>query len=261
MPDKGIAPSVPPAKTLSLRSLQNIRLVLEFDGSGFAGWQYQPHHRTVQGELQAALTKLLGEHVTVYGCSRTDAGVSARNYVANFQTSSRLTTQQICRALNFHLPREILIKHAELAPVEFHARYSAKSKTYRYFVVLGRSPLRASRYWEFRLPVQTERLCRALQLFSGRHDFGNFCHLHLPSRPAYCTLYCLDLLTPEDELIITIRGDRFLYKMVRRIVGAAVAYGASSITLTDIRAALAGHKHRPFPTAPSHGLVLESVEY
>lgn len=275
MPEKEVAVSGQADPT---RPAHNIRLVIEFDGSGFAGWQYQPRHRTIQGEMESALAKLLGRSVTVHGCSRTDAGVSARNYVANFllaaegydriarqfksypQAEQKSCLNRLCRALNFHLPGEILVKHAEEASLDFHARHSAKSKTYTYRIVLGRSPLRSAQAWELRSPVDAKRMRRALGIFSGRHDFNAFCHLGTDA-PAFCKLLPPRLTAGADELTITVQGDRFLYKMVRRIVGAAVAYGAGSITLADIRAAMAGKKHQPFQTAPACGLLLDSVNY
>jgi len=238
--------------------LRNIRLVIEYDGSGFFGWQYQPRRRTVQGELQSALEKITGKPTTVYGCSRTDSGVSARNYVANFFTESRLDPERLRKAVNFHLPRAILVKQAEEAPPDFHARYSAKGKTYQYCLVRGRSPLRSPQAWELRSPVDTARMRRAFKPLAGRHDFAPLCHLN---SPGVCTLSLLDLSESGDEILVTVRGNRFLYKMVRRIVGAVVTYGAGGITLADIRASLAGRKHKPFPTAPAHGLVLDRVEY
>ena len=267
--------------------MRNIRLVIEYDGSGFFGWQYQPRRRTIQGELQFALEKITGKPTTVYGCSRTDSGVSARNYVANFVTGPGLNPERLRRAVNFHLPRAILVKQAEEAPLDFHARYSAKGKTYQYCLVRGRSPLRSSQAWELRSPVDTTRMRRAMRSFQGRHNFRSFCHLRVPTRNktgagpgkpglsriaasnagdcpgffAFCTLTRLDVSELGDELLITVRGNRFLYKMVRRIVGAVVTYGAGGITLADIRSAIAGRKYKPFPTAPAHGLVLDRVEY
>lgn len=239
--------------------MRNVRLLLEFDGAGFAGWQYQPRHRTVQGELENALEAVTGAKTKVYGSSRTDSGVSARNYVANFLTASRLGPEQLGRALNFHLPEDIRVKSVAEVPPDFHARFSARGKTYVYRIVRGRSPLRRTQAWEIRFPVDRKRMRRALALFQGTHDFRPFCHTQETS--GVCRLSRLGLAEQGDEIAVTVGGNRFLYKMVRRIVGAAVAYGAGRMTLTDIRAALAGGKHQPFQTAPAQGLVLDSVEY
>ncbi len=262
--------------------MRNIRLTIEFDGSDLYGWQYQPRQPTVQGLLEATLAKILRAPTTAYGCSRTDAGVSARNYVANFHTDSRLPTRRFPVALNANLPATVCVKSAEEVGPEFHARFSARGKTYIYRVVRGRSPLRSARAWELRFPVDDTRIARALRLFSGRHDFSRFCFLPAasapaphtaplipgtasdaarPSPPGLCHISRARLAAGHDELLIIITGDRFLYKMVRRIVGASVAYGSGRLTLADLRNALAGRPHLPFTTAPATGLVLDSVEY
>jgi len=266
--------------------MRNIRLTIEFDGAGFYGWQFQPNHPTVQGALEAALAKILREKTTAYGCSRTDSGVSARNYVTNFHTESRLPVRRLPVALNANLPDTVLVKEADEVGPEFHARFSARSKTYLYRVVLGRSPLRSARAWELLFPIDLERTARALRLFSGRHDFSRFCFLRpaghnpfpseetrlcskagssplvpRPSSPGFCTIARARLTAKGDELVVTITGDRFLYKLVRRIVGASVAYGSGRLTVTDIKSALAGRPHLPFTTAPASGLILDSVRY
>jgi len=283
--------------------MRNIRLTIEFDGSDFFGWQFQPNRPTIQAALQSAVERVTKEKAVVYGCSRTDSGVSARNYVANFHTDSRLPVRRIPVAINANLPATICVKSAEDVGPEFHARFSARGKTYEYLVVMGRSPLRRAHAWELYPPADPARMARALRLFSGERDFRAFCHLKaadssrlaahgrdrfpvagdchpvsaeetggctsLP-RPyaktpapssAFCTLTRASLAKDGDEILVTIRGNRFLYKMVRRIVGAAVTYGAAGITLADIRAALAGREHQPFQTAPASGLILDSVRY
>jgi len=239
--------------------LRNIRLLVEFDGAGFSGWQYQPDRRTVQGELQRAVASVTGGPATVYGCSRTDAGVSARNYVANFHAETPLPPDRLRLALNYHLPPEILVKDAVEAPPGFHARFSARSKTYVYRLLRGRSPLRQHRAWELRWPVDPSRMARSLDRFVGTRDFQPFCLTR--DRSGTCAIFAAGLETAGDELLVAVRGDRFLYKMVRRIVGAAVACGAGRLTLADIRAALRGRTHRPFQTAPARGLTLDSVDY
>jgi tRNA pseudouridine38-40 synthase len=240
--------------------MRNIRLTIEFDGSGFFGWQFQPNRPTIQAALQSAVDNVTKEKTVVYGCSRTDSGVSARNYAANFHTGSRLPLERFPVALSANLPESILVKTAGVVGPQFHARHSARGKTYEYLVVMGRSPLRRARAWELYRPADPKRMARALRLFPGERDFRAFCHMtNLPS--GLCRITSARLESRTDEIRFSITGDRFLYKMVRRIVGAAVTYGAGGITLADIRAALAGREHRPFQTAPAQGLVLESVAY
>lgn len=239
--------------------LRNIRLTIEFDGTNYCGWQIQPNRPTVQGELQKALQKLFGTATEIYGCSRTDAGVSARNYIANFFTNSTLPLEKIAPALNFYLPRDIFVKSAEPVPLKFHARYSARAKTYSYTIVINRSPLRSRYAWEYTYPLNLDRLKSAARLFLGKRDYNPFCYTREPS--GVCQIFSIRIKTANDQITIFIQGDRFLYKMVRRIVGAMVAYASGRLTQQQIRAALAGKKHRPFPTAPAQGLILESVRY
>lgn len=238
---------------------RNIRLTIEFDGTNYAGWQIQPNKPTVQGKLQTALRQLFGTVTKLYGCSRTDAGVSARNYLANFFTTSTLPVEKIARALNCYLTRDIFVKSAEPAPPDFHARYRARAKTYSYRIVLTRSPLRAPNAWEYPYPLNLNRLKSATRLFIGKKDYNHFCHTNEPS--GFCRITSIRIKALDDEITIFVRGDRFLYKMVRRIVGALVAYSAGRLTWKDLRAALAGKKSKPFVTAPASGLTLEQVHY
>lgn len=248
-----------PVLAAGTTGMRNLKLTIEFDGAGFYGWQFQPDRATVQGAVQDAAAEVLGERATVYGCGRTDAGVSARNYVANFHTGSGMKPERMRKALNFHLPGEVHVKSVEHAGPEFHARFSALSKVYEHRMVRGRSPLRHARAWELRLPVDAARMRKALALFEGARDFRPFCMTTDTS--GTCTVMKARLTERGDELELAIQADRFLYKMVRRIAGAVVSYGAGRITLADIRAALAGRKHRPYRTAAAAGLVLDSVQY
>ncbi len=239
--------------------MRNIRLTIEFDGASFAGWQFQPDRPTVQGAVEAALKKVTGETVRVHGCSRTDAGVSARAFVANCHIESKLEPERLRLALDYHLPAAVHVLAAAEAPGDFQARFSARGKRYEYLVVLGVSPLRRARAWEFRYPVDA-KLCRpALALFEGTRDFQPFCLT--ADKNGVCTVRKVGLQAAGDELVFSVEGDRFLYKMVRRIVGALVACGADRLSCDDITAALEGKPHKPFQTAPASGLVLDSVEY
>ncbi len=239
--------------------MRNIRLTIEFDGTNYAGWQVQPNRATIQGTLQAALKRLFRKEITLYGCGRTDAGVSAKNYIANFFTDSTLPVEKIPPALNSLLPKDIFIKNAEIVPLDFHARFHAKSKTYSYLIISGRSPLRARYAWEFYQPLDLERLKIAGKLFLGKRDFNHFCHTY--EKNGFCQITSIRIKKSGDETKIKITGDRFLYKMVRRIVGAMVAYAGHRLTQKEIKSALAGKRHRPFQTAPANGLILESVRY
>jgi len=237
----------------------NIRLTIEFDGTAYAGWQFQPNRPTVQGEIEQAASKVTGKPATVYGCSRTDAGVSARRYVANFHTDYPLSARRWRPALNHYLPKDIHVLLAEEASQSFQARFDARGKTYVYRMVRGLSPLRRQRVWELRFPVDAAKVRRAARLFVGRRDFQPLCQTK--DTDGRCAVRAVDVAECGDEIVVTVLGDRFLYKMVRRIVGAMVSYGMGRVTLQDLRAAIAGKPHQPFQTAPACGLLLDSVEY
>jgi len=242
-----------------------LKLTLEFDGAGYRGWQSQPDRCTIQDQLEQAVARVNGAPVTVHGCGRTDAGVSARNYVAGFTPARYLPQERWLRALNYHLPPDICVKAVEPAPAGFHARFSARRKHYHYRITRGRSPLRHRRAWELRGPVDIERVRRAAREFLGTRDYRAFCQVAVQCRQTpgtgVCTIHRITAKETGDEVELRVIGNRFLYKMVRRIVGAAVTYGAGRMTIADIRAALAGRPHRPFRTAPAHGLLLDRVEY
>jgi tRNA pseudouridine38-40 synthase len=240
-------------------SLRNLKLVLEFDGTAYAGWQYQPDRPTIQAALTAAVERVTGSRVTVHGCGRTDAGVSARAYVANFHSDTTLPAEKLHRALNWHLPDDIHVMSVEDADPGFGARHSARSKTYCHRIIRGRSPLRSRFAWEFLHPLDAAKMRAAARLLVGRRDFRPFCQTR--DENGICNVLSIVVGAVGDEITVAVTGDRFLYKMVRRIVGALVAYGSGRLNLADIRAALAGRAHRPFQTAPAPGLLLHSVEY
>ena len=239
--------------------MRNLKLTVEFDGTKYAGWQFQPRHQTVQGEIESAFGKILQKKVTVYGCGRTDAGVSARAYVANVHIDSPLTPDRLKLALNHFLPADILVLSVEEAKPGFHARHSALGKTYVYRIVRRRSPLRRLHAWEFWFKLDVEKMRKTAHLFEGERDFRTFCQTR--DENGICRVRHVRVAAAGDEVVVTVEGDRFLYKMVRRIVGALVACGSGRLTQKDIRAALAGRPFPPFQTAPARGLLLDSVEY
>jgi len=239
--------------------MRNLKLTVEFDGARYAGWQYQSRSRTVQGELESATSKILQKKVTVYGCGRTDAGVSARAYVANVHIDSPLSVERLRLAVNHFLPDDILVMSIEEAKPGFHARHSALGKTYVYRIVRRKSPLRRRHAWEFWFKLDVEKMSKAARRFEGGRDFRAFCQTR--DQDGICHVRHVRVAASGDEVLVTVEGDRFLYKMVRRIVGALVACGSGRLTQKDIRAALAGKPFPPFQTAPARGLLLDSVEY
>lgn len=244
--------------------MRNIKLTLAYDGTDFAGFQVQPGRRTVQGELTAALEKILGERVGVIGAGRTDAGVHARAQVANFQTAARLPVERLPAALNSCLPPDITVWRAEEVPARFHARYDARGKTYRYLI--DRAPHRAPflrRYsWHLTLPLDAAAMRAAAAPLCGEHDFSSFCAAGSASPNHVRTLQRLAVGEEGDLLLVEAKADGFLYKMVRNLVGTLVEVGRGALAAEDVERILAGRDRRlAGPTAPPQGLILWEVEY
>lgn len=245
-------------------SLRNIRLVMEYDGSAYHGWQSQPHGKTIQDTLEGCLRKLTGEPIRVIASGRTDAGVHAEGQVVNFPTTTSLSPQTLLRGCNSLLPRDIVIREASEVPLSFHARFSAKSKTYRY-QLLNR-PIPSVFYrrfaWFVPYPLQLPPMQEALAGLKGTHDFSSFCAASSRARAFTRTLLRAELLPLGDLLAVYVQANGFLQYMVRAIVGTLVEVGAGKRPGEEV-AALLARRDRTLagPTAPAHGLILESVEY
>jgi tRNA pseudouridine38-40 synthase len=238
--------------------MPNLLLELEFAGWDFFGWQKQPNKRTVQGELEKALSQIFQKKIKVVGVSRLDRGVSALSFFCNGHFPEGIPLDRLTKALNSLLPREIFVKRIKKVSDDFSARKDAKSKIYQYTILLGRSPLRGKLVWELEYPIREERLEEVKDLFLGKKDFAPFVQI---KGPGLCEIKRIEIKRKGKEIKIIIEGDRFLYKMVRRIVGALITYARGKITRDDIKNSLAGKPHKPFITAPPQGLVLMKVKY
>jgi len=245
--------------------MPNIKLEVEFDGTRYFGWQFQPNRITVQGTLEQALAKLYGVPVRAFGAGRTDTGVSALAYPANYAAPRELALPAIVAALNQRLPDDIRVHAAEVVPDSFHARYDARSKVYRYTLVRGHSPVLARHAWELVLPLDLARMRRAAGFFIGEHDFALFCRITTGAEPVKVKRVAIrerrSTLTGARLLQIEIEGNRFLYKMVRRMVGALVDVGRGKFGAAELACAVRHGPRVQFSTAPACGLVLVSVKY
>lgn len=244
------------------------RLVLAYDGTEFAGWQRQPGLRTVQQELEAALSRITGEAVRCIASGRTDAGVHALGQVVSFQSATRLAPAVLTKALNAELPEDMLVFEVALAPRGFHALRDALRKRYRYVIEDGRlRDLFDRRYlWHVFARLELEPMQEAARLLLGTHDFASFQTGGSPRLSTVRTIY--DLIVERraseltDRVVIEVEADGFLYNMVRNIVGTLVEVGkgkqppqwAAQVLAAQQRAA-AGM------TAPAQGLYLVGVEY
>jgi tRNA pseudouridine38-40 synthase len=251
--------------------VRQIRLVVEYDGTSLCGWQRQANGPTVQGHLEEALAKLLSHEAPVVGASRTDAGVHARGQVASFRTARPIPLHGIRRGLNSLLPREIAVRDAAEVPDDFHPRFSATGKHYRYTILArpDRSPRWRDRAWHRPEPLSIEAMAAAAALLLGEHDFAAF-------RAAGCTaatttrridaidLSILTILsTPDPELlVIDVRGNAFLRNMVRILVGTLTEVGTGRRSPGQVAEILASRdRTRAGITAPAHGLELMEVQY
>jgi tRNA pseudouridine38-40 synthase len=244
--------------------MRNLKLTLAYDGTNFHGWQVQPQLRTVQGELQQALQKLFNHPVAVTGSGRTDAGVHAHGQVANVGTERTMDTGAVLRGTNALLSDDVrVLEVAEAAP-DFHARRSARSKTYRYRIWRPAivSPFECRYVHAFRYPLDEGLMDRGTEAFLGTHDFTSFSATASEIEDRVRTIYEAAWVRSELEWVFEIRGNGFLQYMVRTIVGTLLEVGQGRLTPEQLPAIFAGHDRKAAgPTAPASGLHLIKVEY
>lgn len=236
------------------------KLWVEYDGTDFYGWQIQPDRRTVQGELlQAARTLFRDPQLKVLGASRTDRGVHAIGQVAAIYTVSPRPVEVIRNALNALTGPDLEVHRVQEVPDTFHPRYDAVAKRYRYRVLLGRSPLRRRFVWEYPFSLDFQVLQKIAVSYQRAKDFRFFA-----VGPVDNPIVHISFATWEehgDEYHFVVEADRFLYKMVRAMVGMAVAVASGRLEMEEIEHALEGSRPRRLVIAPPQGLVLEAVKY
>jgi len=244
---------------------RNIKLVLEYDGAGLAGWQRQKDRPTVQEHLERALSRLTGEKIVVVGAGRTDAGVHARGQAAHFKTNSRLSPLEIQRGGNALLPPHLAILSAAEAPPDWHARFSAKSKVYEYSLYVSpvRSSLKRLYAWHIPYKIDLEAMREALECLMGEHDFASFRSTGSETASTVRNILEADIIPEPDGLVrIRLKGDGFLRHMVRAIVGTLVEVGGGKISPAEFKNILESRdRSLAGPTAPAHGLCLVEVVY
>ncbi len=251
--------------------MRNIKLTLEYDGSGFFGFQKQPGRATLQEAVEKALSSFFDAKVKIAAASgRTDAGVHALEQVVNFKTASTRELRLIQKGLNALLPESVSVRKIEEAPAEFHARYSVKLKTYEYHVWNDpvRSPLFGLRAFHVPGPLDVGRMRRAAGILKGRHDFRSFCDAGSGAladssrRGTVRTVKRLEVKRQGGLITLTVEADGFLYHMVRNIAGVLIAAGRGRLALKKIRDILNARDRRAAPQgAPARGLVLARVRY
>jgi tRNA pseudouridine38-40 synthase len=246
---------------------RSVQLVLHYDGAGFSGWQRQPAERTVQGVLEAAVSRLCGEALAVVGAGRTDAGVHARGQAAGVRVPEKWTALALRRSMNAILPDDVWIAAAFEMRDEFHPRYSAVSRSYSYFVGtddLASSPFRRTHELVWRKALDFDRLAAAAQAVHGDNSFRAFAVKGTaPERDDHrCTVSHAAWREREGGLVFDIRADRFLHHMVRFLVGTMLEIGEGRREISVMKELLAQEDNSEVSEpAPAHALFLERVEY
>jgi tRNA pseudouridine38-40 synthase len=245
--------------------MSRFALTIEFDGGPYAGWQRQDNAPSVQAAIEAALFKMCGQNVAVYAAGRTDAGVHARAMRAHFDLDTALTAFRIMGAINAHLrPASIAIKDCEIAPDDWHARFSCTGRAYEYRIINRRSPLALDRgkAWQIASPLDATAMNDAAQLLVGLHDFTTFRSTECQSDSPIKTLNRLDVRRDGELIIIEAAARSFLHHQVRSMVGCLSLVGRGKWSATDLQAALdAKDRARLGHNAPPDGLYFMHAVY
>lgn len=242
-----------------------MKAVLEYDGAGFFGWQIQKDRRTVQGVLEETLSKRFNRHIAVVGAGRTDRGVHASGQVAHFDCPVNESVDSVYKSLNSMLPEDITFRTLEKVSGDFHARYSAKTRRYRYEICLEQSALARRYCWQVQDELNTVQMRKALMYLPGTHDFKPLAKLNpdVPERSEYrCTVYDASLKKKGRYIIFRITANRFVRGMVRAITGTLTDIGKGKKE-PDVFKRILDSADRSLVSklAPAHGLFLEHIEY
>lgn len=244
--------------------MKRIKLTVAYDGTNYCGWQIQPNGVTIEEVLNRALSGLTGEEIRIIGASRTDSGVHARGNVAVFDSDTSIPPERIAYAVNRHLPEDIVVVRSEEVPADWHPRYCGSMKTYEYRILNADvpDPTRRLTTYFVSYKLDLENMRQAASYLVGRHDFASFCNIHTDVEDTVRTIHDVQVFTKEDELVIQIRGNGFLYNMVRIIVGTLLRVGRGFYTPEKVKEILeAKDRQTAGVTAPPQGLMLVRIDY
>lgn len=244
--------------------MRTIKLTISYDGTRYNGWQLQKNGRTVQGEIEKAIEKVFGRLHRLHAASRTDAGVHAKSQVAHFKTTERIPVDKIAVALNSRLPEDISIIRAEEVPGEFHARFDAKTKHYRYHVLNSkkRDPFSERYAWRVPYSLDVPLMRKESKVLLGEHDFKSFQASDKRERSSTRRITKISVKKKGSSVDIDIEGNGFLYNMVRNIAGTLVDIGRGYLPAGSMKKILkAKDRTKAGPTAPAKGLFLMEVKY
>lgn len=241
------------------------KLTIEYDGTSFCGWQRQQSGLSIQQIIEDALKIILKTETTLYGSGRTDAGVHALSQVAHFDSEQSIESYKLRESLNALVrPHPISIKSVEIVDENFHARFSAKKRTYIYRILNTPYPptLEKNRVWWYKYPLDEKKMHQAAQLLIGKHDFSTFRASECQAKSPVKTIDSISIKKQGEEIIMTITARSFLHHQVRNIIGTLTLVGSEKWTLSDFKKALESCDRRAGgPTAPAEGLYFQHIEY
>lgn len=241
--------------------MKRIRMTVAYDGTNYCGWQVQPNGITIEQVLNEKLSILLGEEIVVSGASRTDSGVHSLGNICVFDTNTRMPGDKICYAINQSLPDDIVVVDSAEVPDDWHPRYVNSTKTYEYRILNRKfpDPTRRLDTYFFHYNLDVYKMQRAADILVGEHDFKSFCSAGSQVKTTVRTIYSCDVNKKDDVITIRIKGNGFLYNMVRIIAGTLIKVGDGTISVDNMGSILeACDRNAAGPTAPAHGLTMIS---
>ena len=244
--------------------MHNYKIVIEYDGTNFVGWQQQENGQSIQSTLQEALFKLTGENISIFGAGRTDAGVHAYGQVASFTFNKKIETDVIRDGLNQHLrPQPIAVQKAELVEDDFHARFSAKKRWYEYKIINRRPPLTidVNRAWCVYKNLHIEKMKSESASFLGKHDLNGYRSAHCQSKNSTKTIDSISITNKDEQIIFEVSAKSFLHSQVRIMIGTLVDIAKGNINKTILDIINSKQREIAGQTAPAHGLYLKRIEY
>lgn len=244
--------------------MKRYKLTIQYDGTNYRGWQKQKNGISVQEVLTDALKKIAVGEVKVTGSGRTDSGVHAKGQVAHVDMSTSVPSNKIAQAVNVHLPSDVAVTYSEEVDFDFHARYGAKAKTYRYRTYVSQTTLPLLDRYALRLErmPDVQKMQECAKIFLGEHDFRGFMASGSSVKDTVRTIYDIWVKSDEDEIVFSVTGNGFLYNMVRIMVGTLLDVGYSRRSIDEVRQAIeGGDRSHLGKTVSSRGLTLHSVVY
>ena len=245
-------------------NMENHKLIIQYDGAKFHGWQIQPVVRTVQGDIESAILEIYpDQNINLIGSGRTDSGVHAIRQVANVKLEPKLSLENLKMALNSKLKNDVLIESIELSNKKFHARFSAQSRKYKYIIIKKYSPFKRHYAWHIKWNIDLKLLNQCAKKVIGSHDFSSFCKSNSEVKNKICNVIISEWKINDNEITYHIRSNRFLQHMVRYLVGSMIEVARGRYKINDFIRLMKNEQNNLVSVvrAPAKGLYLEEVSY